>query len=168
MASPAPCLQAIAAADFKAVMASFAASVTVVTTVDTEERPHALTATAFSSLSQEPPLCLVCVKRGSRAHEPMRVGRRFAVNILAAGQSAVSAHFAAPHADKFSGVEWAPGPATGCPLLPDALAWLECEVAEIFEGGDHDIFVGRLLATEVRDGEPLVYFRGRYATLSSA
>ena len=159
-------LEAIGRAEFKAVMASFAASVTVVTTLDAEGRPHALTATAFSSLSQEPPLCLVCVKRGSRAHEPMRVGRRFAVNILAAGQSHVSVHFAAPVADKFAGIDWTAGPATGCPLLPDALACIECEVAEIFEGGDHDIFVGRLLATEVRDGAPLVYFRGRYATLS--
>lgn len=165
MASPAPA-DLIETADFKAVMASFAASVTVVTTVDPHGTPHALTATAFSSLSQDPPLCLVCVKRGSRAHGPMRVGRRFAVNILAAGQEHVSAHFAASRADKFADVKWTAGPATGCPLLPDALAWVECEVADIFAGGDHDIFVGRLLTTDVRDGAPLVYFRGRYATLA--
>jgi flavin reductase (DIM6/NTAB) family NADH-FMN oxidoreductase RutF len=158
--------EVVGKAEFRAVMGSFAASVTVVTTIDVDGTPHALTATAFSSLSQEPPLCLVCVNRGSRAHEPMRVGRRFAVNMLAAGQEAVSARFAKPGPDKFAGVDWSAGPTTGCPLLPDALAWLECEVTEIFAGGDHDIFVGRLLSTRVREGAPLVYFRGRYATLA--
>ncbi|MCB9586680.1 MAG: flavin reductase family protein [Polyangiaceae bacterium] len=153
---------------FKAVMASFAASVTVITTIDAEGRPHALTATAFSSLSKHPPLCLVCVDQRARAHAVIRRERRFAVNILQHSQSEISAHFATSVDDKFDGIEWTPGEATGCPLLPEALAWMECRLFAEHPGGDHDIFIGELLQSGVRPGAPLVYFRGKYAELTES
>ncbi len=152
--------------DFRRVMGSFAASVTVVTTLDPDGSPHALTATAFTSVSIDPPLCLVCVDKASRAHRPMALGRKFAVNILSVEQQHWSAHFSSTLDDKFTGVKWEPGPDTGCPLLPGTLAWAECEVLDIFRGGDHDIFIGRVLAAEALEGEPLVYWRSRYARLA--
>ena len=156
---------AVTSEEFKAAMASFAAGVTVITTLDSAGSPHALTATAFASLSKTPPLCLVCVDKRARTHAPLVDFRRFAVNILSANQEAISAQFANAEDDKFDGVSWSNGPATGCPIVAGALAWFECEVSDIHQGGDHDIFVGRLLAVTVREGEPLVYFRGAYASL---
>lgn len=151
---------------FKAVMASFGASVTVITTVDAEGQPHALTATAFSSLSKQPPLCLVCVDQRARAHAVIRRERRFAVNILKHSQADLSAHFATSVDDKFDGVDWTAGEMTGCPLLPDALAWMECRLVAEHPGGDHDIFIGELVNSDVDEGSPLVYFRGNYVELS--
>jgi len=155
-------------ADFRAAMASFAAGVTVVTTLDSRDGPHALTATAFSSLSASPPLCLVCVDRRARAHPALMASKSFAVNILSTAQRALSTRFSDPTGDKFAGVDWSRGRVTGCPFIPGSIAFVECETVKIYDGGDHDIFVGRLLDVNVRDGEPLVYFRGAYAALAGS
>ncbi len=157
----------VTAEDFKAAMASFAAGVTVVTMVDAEGAPHALTATAFSSLSKTPPLCLVCVDKRARAHPLMLASRRFAINILSADQSALSEQCARTNSDKFAKFAWGWGRASGCPIIARALSSLECELVDVHAGGDHDIFVGHILDTAVNGGEPLVYFRGTYAVLSS-
>lgn len=158
--------ESVTADEFKAAMASFAAGVTIVTTCDRLGRPQALTATAFSSLSRSPPLCLVCVDRRARAHGPLLERRRFAVNILSAAQKSLSAQFASQVGEKFADVSWRPGSSTGCPIIEGALTWLECETVDVYDGGDHDIFVGRLLCVKVHAGEPLVYWRGSYAALT--
>jgi len=157
----------VTAEDFKAAMASFAAGVTVVTTVDAQGAPHALTATAFSSLSKTPPLCLVCVDKRARAHSAMLASRRFAINSLSADQTALSEQCARTNVDKLAKVAWGRGRTTGCPIITRALSSLECEVVDVHAGGDHDIFVGHILHTAVNGGEPLVYFRGAYAVLAS-
>lgn len=149
--------------DFKKVMGSFAAGVTVVTTVDQDGNKWGLTATAFTSVSMEPMLCLVCVDKRAGSHGPLSSSRRFAVNMLAAGQQELSNRFASRIDDKFAGVAHHEGDATGCPLLDEALATLECVVTEIYAGGDHDIFIGELKSVHVADGEPLLYWRGGYA-----
>lgn len=151
--------------DFKAVMGSFAAGVTIVTTVDEEGRKWGLTATAFTSVSMDPPLCLVCVDKRAGSHGPLTSSRRFAVNMLAAGQDELSNRFASRIDDKFDGVAHHAGEATGCPVLDDALASMECTVTDVFAGGDHDIFVGRLEAVTVNDGDPLLYWRGKYTSV---
>lgn len=150
---------------FKAAMGSFAAGVTIITTIDPDGTPQAVTATAFSSVSMDPPLCLVCIDRRARTYRPLLLNGRFAVNILRAEQEWLSARFASSVADRFAEVAWIPGEITGCPLLEDALAWMECEVVEVHSGGDHDIFLGRPAAVEVSDGSPLVYWRGSYSSL---
>jgi len=150
---------------FRAAMASFAAGVTIVTTIDSSGRPHALTATAFSSVSLSPPLCLVCIDRRSRTYQSVTRSGRFAVNILNADQQSLSVHFSSSIADKFEIVRWRPGEVTGCPIIEGALAWMECSVSEIYSGGDHDIFLGRVASVRVHDGTPLVYWRGSYSSL---
>jgi flavin reductase (DIM6/NTAB) family NADH-FMN oxidoreductase RutF len=149
--------------EFKKVMGSFAAGVTVVTTVDADGRKWGLTATAFSSLSMDPPLCLVCVGKGAGSHGPLSEGRKFAVNMLTSDQEELSNRFASRIDDKFEGVAHHAGEATGCPVLDDALASMECEVTDVHAGGDHDIFVGKLTSVTVSEGEPLLYWRGKYA-----
>ena len=150
---------------FKAAMGSFAAGVTIITTIDPDGSPQAVTATAFSSVSMDPPLCLVCIDRRARTYRPLLLHGRFAVNILRADQEWLSARFASSVADRFSEVAWYPGEVTGCPLIEDALAFMECVVVEVHSGGDHDIFLGRPVAIGVRDGSPLVYWRGSYSSL---
>jgi len=145
---------------------AFAAGVTVVTTLDAEGRAVGLTATAFSSLSMEPPLCLVCVHRNGTSHDALVASRRFAVNLLTAEQVELSNRFASRADDKFADVPHRPGDATGCALLDGALASMECEVVDVFPGGDHSIFVGRLATVSVADGRPLLYWRGGYRQLA--
>ncbi len=156
---------AVSKDDFKKVMGSFAAGVTVVTTVDADGKPWGLTATAFSSLSMDPPLCLVCIDKKSGSHQAVEGSKKFAVNFLRDAQEAVSNKFASRSEDKYSGVEHTLGAETGCPLLAGALATMECRLVNVFDGGDHSIFVGELCSVEVSEGVPLVYWRGGYRKL---
>jgi flavin reductase (DIM6/NTAB) family NADH-FMN oxidoreductase RutF/phenylalanine-4-hydroxylase len=158
----------LTAENFKAAMASFAASVTIITTLDARGEPEAVTATAFSSVSLDPPLCLVCIDRRGRTHRPLVRQGQFGVNILRHDQQWLSERFAGGDQDRFSGVQWQPGPLTRCPLLRAALACMECEVVDVHAGGDHDIFVAKPLAVRVQEGTPLVYFRGSYTSLPPA
>lgn len=158
--------EAIDHSTFRALMGSFASGVTVITALDERGAPHALTATAFMSVSATPPLCVVGVDHTSRAHAPLLATGRFAVNLLAAGQAAASQHFASKEEDKLTGQHWSPGPATGCPVLDGVLASCECEVVHSTVQGDHTLFVGRLVAATAHEGTPLLYFRGRYAEVA--
>jgi flavin reductase (DIM6/NTAB) family NADH-FMN oxidoreductase RutF len=153
--------------EFKAAMAAFGSGVTVITTVDAAGEPFGLTATAFSSVSKNPPLCLVCVAHSAEGYPVIRDVGRFAVNILARSQEDSSARFATHGIDKFAGVAWTRGGETGCPLLMGALASIECVVTATIPAGDHDVFLGAIQSIRVENGEPLVYFRGRYCDLIS-
>lgn len=153
--------------EFKAVMGCFAAGVTVITSSDATGRHSGLTATAFTSLSMEPPLCLVCIDKRAGSHAAMTENKKFAVNLLNDAQEELSNRFASRREDKFDGVAWAPGGATGCPVFEEALASMECEVTSILPGGDHDIFVGEIKAVRVGEGKPLVYWKGAYGDVAS-
>jgi flavin reductase (DIM6/NTAB) family NADH-FMN oxidoreductase RutF len=155
----------VSANEFRAAMGSFAAGVTVITTTDADGMPHAVTATAFASVSLTPPLCLVCIDKRARPYRPLLLHGRFAVNILTSDQEELSDRFASPIADRFATVSWWPGDVTGCPIISGALAWMECEIVEVHSGGDHDIFLGRVQSVQVHDGSPLVYWRGKYSSL---
>ena len=151
--------------DFRRVLGHFASGVTIVSTCDADGRPTGLTASAFSSVSLEPPLILVCVDHKSQSYPAMRERGRFAVNILAADQEAVSRRFASTRLDKFDGV---PHRITdlGVPLVEGAVAQLECITVSMHVEGDHTIFVGRVERAGVAGGDPLVYSRGRYERLA--
>jgi len=153
--------------DFRNVMGSFAAGVTVVTTIDGDGRKWGMTATAFSSLSLDPPLCLVCVDKRAGSHAAISGSRKFAVSMLSADQEQLSNHFASRADDKFAEIAHSAGAETGCPILEGAIASMECEVVDVLAGGDHDIFVGRLCATAIDDeGKALVYWRGKYGDVA--
>jgi flavin reductase (DIM6/NTAB) family NADH-FMN oxidoreductase RutF len=151
--------------DFKSAMGSFASGVTVVTTVDGDGQPFGLTATAFSSVSKAPPLCLVCVSLDAEAHPVVRATGRFAVNLLASEQEWISTRFATHGLDKFEGVDWVRGEATGTPVLTGALAAIECDVTTTIPAGDHDVFLGAIRRITLGNGEPLLHHRGRYRDL---
>jgi flavin reductase (DIM6/NTAB) family NADH-FMN oxidoreductase RutF len=158
--------------DFRRLLGHFASGVTVVTTRDSQGRPAGLTASAFTSVSLNPPMILVCVAQNAQSYEALQGADRFAVNILGQGQETLSNRFATKSssaAEKFEGIGYKPG-MLGLPILADALASLECTTVHAYPGGDHTIFVGRIEAGASRDddgAEPLLYYRGRYRQLSS-
>jgi flavin reductase (DIM6/NTAB) family NADH-FMN oxidoreductase RutF len=147
--------------EFRRVLGHFAAGVTVITTIGDDGTPYGLTATAFSSVSLDPPLVLVCVDKKSESHPHFHTAGVFAVNFLAADHEDLSRRFAVTGGDKFSDLVFRKG-GTGTPLLVDALGYLECRTVEVFEGGDHTIFLAQVEDADARDGEPLLYFRGAY------
>ena len=157
---------AIGAEEFRHVLSHFASGVTVVTTWDKDDRPTGLTVSAFTSVSLEPPLVLVCVDHRAHCYPALRASDRFAVNVLAAEHEAVARRFAASEPDKFAAVDHTLGP-RGLPLLPEALAHLECRTIYAYPGGDHTIFVGEVESARARPGEPLLRFRGEYNRLHS-
>lgn len=151
---------------FRAAMGSFASGVTVITTVDEASTPFGLTATAFASVSKTPPRCLICVSHGAEAHPVIVRVRRFAVNVLSTEQAELSPRFATHGIDKFEGIDWIAGAATGCPILAGALASVECAVVSSLSAGDHDIFLGAIEAVTIASVDtPLLYFRGAYREL---
>ncbi|MBO3750576.1 flavin reductase family protein [Streptosporangiaceae bacterium NEAU-GS5] len=151
------------------VFGTFATGVTVVTTGG--EAPHAMTANAFTSVSLDPPLLLICVDHSAVMHESVTRAGRFAVSVLASHQEDVARHFADKWrtlgAAQFECVSWSPGPHSGAPLIDGSVAQFECELWRAYEAGDHTIFVGRVLAlTERADDPPLVFHRGAFGALT--
>jgi flavin reductase (DIM6/NTAB) family NADH-FMN oxidoreductase RutF len=150
--------------EFRAALGSFAAGVTIVTTIDPGGLPYGLTATAFSSVTLAPPTCLVCVSRDAEAHPVIERTARFGVNLLSAAQAGLSTRFATTGLDKFAAGEWTSGSTLGVPLLTGAVANLECRVTASHVIGSHSVFYGEIAAISVSDSAPLVYLRGRYGT----
>ncbi len=151
---------------FKAAMRTWASGVTILTSV-AEGQIHGMTVSAFSSVSAQPPLVLVCANQASFTHEVIETSGVFGVNVLAAGQEEVSNRFAmGDAAHRFEGVPWTAG-STGTPLLDGALCNLECRVRNSYREGTHTIYIGEVMDSRVReDAAPLVYFDGGYRALT--
>ena len=155
---------AVSHEEFRQALGRFASGVTVVTCKSDRGNPCGLTVSAFSSLSLEPPLVLICIDGRASVYADLQEGSFFAVNVLAQDQESVSRRFASRDADRFKGIGYREGK-TGAPLIDGALAYIECRVVHSYAGGDHTIFVGQVEASEVSDGKPLLYFRGGYSSI---
>ncbi|MEA2190968.1 MAG: 3-hydroxy-9,10-secoandrosta,3,5(10)-triene-9,17-dione monooxygenase reductase component [Solirubrobacteraceae bacterium] len=144
----------------------FATGVAIVTSTG-PDGPAGMTTNAVASLSLEPLLLLVCFNRGSRTLDVVRESERFAVNILRAGDEQLAAVFASKRVprEKFESVTHSES--HGVPVLDDALAWVACELRELLPGGDHVIGIGEVIGVgSEREGDPLVFHRGRYTTIT--
>jgi flavin reductase (DIM6/NTAB) family NADH-FMN oxidoreductase RutF len=152
---------------FRFAAGQFATGVTIVTTLDEDDLPAGLTANSFTSVSLEPPLLSFCLGRDSDTALAFAAGNGFAVHVLAAEQQDLAIRFSSKGIDRFEGVGWSPG-VTGVPVIDGALATFECEVAAAYDGGDHVIYVGRVLEVFTLDTDrpSLGYLRGRYIALS--
>jgi flavin reductase (DIM6/NTAB) family NADH-FMN oxidoreductase RutF len=157
----------ISADEFRQCLSQWASGVTVITT----RRPggiHGMTASAFCSVSLDPPLVLVCVDRRNRTHEYLQQQRCFCAHILAEGQEELSQRCAGrlgARGNELEGVPYRQG-ATGAPILEGCVAYLDCTVLHAHDGGDHTIFVGRIEeAGADSNAQPLLYFRGAYHTI---
>jgi flavin reductase (DIM6/NTAB) family NADH-FMN oxidoreductase RutF len=155
---------AIDARELRNVMGNFATGVTIITTKDGTGKPFGLTANAFSSLSLDPPLLLICVDKKVDCYACFDESKVFAVNFLSEGQDQLSTRFATKGIEKFEGVPYKVGE-LGVALLDGAMAHLECKVANAYEGGDHTIYVGEIESATVLGDRPLLFFRGKYYKL---
>jgi flavin reductase (DIM6/NTAB) family NADH-FMN oxidoreductase RutF len=155
---------------FRKVVGSFASGVTIIV-AGRFGQYHGMTASAFSSLSLNPTLILVCIDKQAATLGHVVESGGFSVNILDAGQEHLSRAFAtrnSPESNGLQGVDYEIGE-TGLALLKDAVASLECRVVTQYDGGDHVICVAEVEdATFAEDAEPLLYFRGAYHRLASA
>ena len=152
---------------FRAVFGHFPTGVSVITTA-APDGPRGLTANAVCSLSLEPMLVVVCFDNSARTFPLVCENGRFAVNVLRAGQHELSSVFASkrPEESKFDGV--AHTAHDGVPIIDGVLAWLTCDLTERYPGGDHTIGIGAVRDMWHGDGEPLVFYRGDYRSLSDA
>ena len=147
-------------AAFKFAMSHFASGVTVVTT-EHEGKAFGMTVASFASLSLHPPLVLVCIEKSVKTHDAIAAAGKFGVSILRSDQQDVSSRFASRAEDKFSGVDIRRG-TLGVPMIAGALTALECSLENQLPGGDHTIFVGKVVDAQTTDGAPLIYFRSGY------
>lgn len=160
--------KAIEAADYRRIIGQFATGIAVVTTAN-DGLLHGMTANAITSVSLDPPLLLVCIDKAAHSHDQFTQSGRFTVNILAEDQQEVSKIFAAttePEQGRLQGVAFHLG-ANGVPLIEGCLAYIECAVADQFEGGDHTIFTGSVEdATVAGEAAPLLFYQGKYRRLA--
>jgi flavin reductase (DIM6/NTAB) family NADH-FMN oxidoreductase RutF len=154
--------------EFRRIMGHFASGVAVVTSCRDDGSPCGLTVSSLASLSLDPRLMLICVENAADSRACIEAAGAYAVNVLEEGKGeALARRFAASErGDKFTGVAYHPEQ-TGAPVLDDALAWMDCRVAEVLPGGDHTVFIGEVLRGEAREGTPLVYYRGGYGRFVS-
>lgn len=154
---------AVDATTFRSALGRWASGVTIVT-ADGHRGPVGITASAFSSLSLEPPLVLVCVGTHGASHDDLVSADAFAVHVLGESESDLSARFARAGEDKFGSVEWSAGP-LGTPLLSAGIARIACEHHAALPQGDHTILVGRVVHVETSPGRPLLYWSSDYRAL---
>ena len=152
---------------FRRALGQFASGVTVVTARGADGEPLGLTVSSFCSVSLHPPLVLVCIDRRSDANEGLRDTRHFAVSVLSEEQEDVSRRFASPGQDKLEGFAFLEG-RHGLPLVPGALAHVQCKVHSRHEEGDHFVWVGEVIALAAHPGRPLLYHAGAYHGLDGA
>lgn len=152
-------------AKFRQVLGHFPTGVTVVTTVH-EGTPLGMAIGSFASLSLEPPQVLFCAGHHSSTWPKLREAGRFCVNVLGEDQEDICRVFASKAEDKFAEIGWKRS-GNGSPLLAGAMAYLDCDIADVVTSGDHDIVIGSVTDLEVlHEGGPLIFFRGGYGRVS--
>jgi flavin reductase len=165
-----PRAEAFSGADFRSALGAFATGVTVITTHGPGEQ-YGMTANAFTSVSLDPPLVLVCVMSGTAGAESIERNGVFAVNVLGAEQEALSRYFASKDRPRgeaaFHEVPHATA-VTGSPILHGAACHLDCRLTASHEAGDHVIFVGEVVALGIEaEASPLLFHKGKYCLLPS-
>lgn len=161
---------------FRNALAMFATGVAVITAPRAGEVPVGITVASFNSVSLDPPLVLFSVDRRCLSLADLRSAPRYAVNVLAEAQQEISNRFARANSGKWDGMDFGSvsdnlGGSLGDShvLLPDTLATFECEPFAMHDGGDHVIFIGRVVRHQARhDGRPLIFFGGKYRALEDS
>ncbi|MEV0598859.1 flavin reductase family protein [Streptomyces sp. NPDC050315] len=153
----------ISPTEFRRVLGHFCSGLTIVAGMS-DGQPVGFTCQSFSSLSLDPPLVTFSVARTSTSWPRIRDTGAFCVSILTAAQEKACRAFAVSGADKFAGVAWTPGPATGSPVIDGSLAWIDCGIEAVHPGGDHLIVVGRVRALQAAaaDAAPLLFYRAAF------
>ena len=145
-------------------LGKFATGIAISTTVDKTGALHGLTINSFSSVSLDPPLVLFCIDKKARVFPHFLHCHAFGISVLSEAQQHLSQLFASEVTEKFASVSTY-SLQTGVPLLQDSLSTFDCELFQCYEGGDHLIFVGKVVEFESREGNPLLYYGGNYSLL---
>lgn len=146
---------------FRGALARFATGVTVVGHLADDDSPRGITVNAFSAVSLDPPLVLVAIARRARSHDLLR-GKPFSVNVLKVEQEPLARHFAGEPQDVE--IRWVKG--VVAPRLAEPLAWLECEPWADHDGGDHTLFVGRVVDFLFGDADALGFYQSRFVPVA--
>jgi flavin reductase (DIM6/NTAB) family NADH-FMN oxidoreductase RutF len=152
---------------FRDALGQFPTGVAVITTLAANGERLGMTISSFNSLSLDPPLVLFSVHRQANSFAAWQKAEHYAVNVLNEEQKEISNRFARAKGEKWIGESPLVGK-TGAPLLPHTLVTFECEAYGRHDGGDHEIFVGRVVGLHenlAKHGRPLVFFGGRYRQL---
>ena len=149
---------------FRRACAQFATGVAVASAVDEHRQPHGLTINSFTSVSLDPPMVLICIDRTSSLLAIFEQAGRYGLSFLGEPQHSLSTRFAQRGQDRFDGVQWICG-ASGVPLIPGALAHLECKIARSVSAGDHDILIAEVVSADIQTGSPLLYYGSAYRRL---
>lgn len=149
---------------YKDAARRFASGVTIVT-VEHRGEIHGMTASSFAAVSLQPPLILVSLRIDSRTRELILESGRFAVNVLSEDQVDLAKRFAVKGDKSFEDIPHQRSD-EGVPLLEGAIACFSCETFRVIEAGDHEVFLGEVKSTAVRDGSPLIYFNRDYRSPS--
>lgn len=147
-------------------MGHFATGVTIITTKDKTGKPFGLTANAFTSLSLNPPLALICVDKNAQCYYCFNESKLFAVNILNEWQEELARRFATKGIEKFDGIKCHTG-MNGLLLLDDAIGHIECEIVNSYDGGDHTVYIGKVVNAAATGDRPLIFFKGNYHRLAT-
>jgi flavin reductase (DIM6/NTAB) family NADH-FMN oxidoreductase RutF len=151
---------------FRRLLSRFASGIAIITARD-GERDVGMTVSAFCSVSLSPPLVLVCVDRGASMHDLLLHHPKLGISIVTCEHEAHCRRFADKNeTERFDGVPVTRG-TTAVALLDDAMAHLECQLVQHCQAGDHTIFIAEVEAGEMREGQPLLYYRGQFAQLAS-
>ena len=149
--------------DLRHAFGRFPTGIAVVTMLGDDGMPYGATINSFVSVSMAPPMISWNVVRGSLAHATVSQARRFVINVLAKDQRDLAQKMTGPVSERFTDVSFRPSE-SGLPVIEGTLATFECKVHSMVAAGDHDIVLGIIDNFEHRDGRPLVYWQGAYAT----
>ncbi|MBY0442820.1 MAG: flavin reductase family protein [Mycobacteriaceae bacterium] len=148
---------------FRRVLGQFCTGITVIATV-CDDMPVGFACQSFAALSLTPPLVLFCPTKMSRSWQAISASGRFCVNVLAENQKSVCTRFGSAESDKFAGIDWTRSP-LGLPIIAGALAWIDCTVASVHDGGDHVVVFGAVTSlseSPTVKPRPLLFYRGDY------
>ena len=160
------------ASEFREAMASFPSGVVVATTVDAAGRSWGFTASAFCSVSIEPPLVLLCLAKSADCHRAFTQAGHCAISVLHSGHRELAMRFATKGADKFAGYDFAAN-AHGVPVLSGAHVGLDCTPHAVYDVGDHSVLIARVqgvvTAGVPRAGRsPIVYYQREFHPIAAA
>lgn len=148
---------------FREVLGQYPTGVCAVTTIEPDGTPAGFVVGSFTSVSLAPPLVAFLPAKSSTSWPKIERAKRFCVNILSAEHEQLGRRFAAKNVDRFEGVSWRPAAASGSPIIEGVVAWIDCELHDISEAGDHYVVLGRVLDLGIeRPALPLLFFQGDF------
>ncbi|MFC3884002.1 flavin reductase family protein [Bacillus songklensis] len=149
---------------FRNAMGKFATGVTVITT-EVDDEVYGMTANAFMSVSLDPKLVLISVGKKAKMHDRIKQSKTYAVSLLSDHQQKMSMVFAGQLKEDYEVIFER---FNNMPVIEDALANITCDVCKEVDAGDHTLFIGAVTDIQIQDGEPLLFFDGKYRDIQSS